>query len=155
MDKIYIGYDHNAVKLAEKVAEHLLSMGYEVNFPFDNNTADDDYPDIVKVVCAKVNKNSKAILLCGTGIGVCMCANKVKGMRAVLAKGEEDAYYARRHENANVLAIGAGYSDGVMEVKLCSRKALRIVDTFLSTEYEGGRHDRRLKKMKAIEDNKD
>ncbi len=153
MQKIFIGYDHRGGKLAYKIMEELLNKGYEVNEPFENNSEADDYPDISRAVCEKVKKtkNSVGILICGTGIGMCMAANKEKGIRAVLTNSEADAYFSRRHENANVLVLAAGYSDGVYEVKSCSRRALRMVNMFLSTDFEGDRHIRRLKKLEEIE----
>lgn len=155
--KVYIGYDHRGDKLALKVIEWLLENGYEVNEPFDGNEKDDDYPDISDAVCKSVKKDkgSKGVLICGTGIGVAMAANRMMGIRAVLAQTESDAYFARRHEDANVLALAGGYTDGVMEVKQCSRKVMRMLNTFLTTEYEGGRHDRRVKKLEQLGKNKD
>lgn len=152
--KIFLGCDHRGVKLAERIIEELIENGHEVNLPFDNNEADDDYPDISTAVCGKVKatKGSVGILICGTGIGMAMAANKESGIRAVLATSEEMAYFSRRHEDANVLVLMAGYDDGINNLKPCSRKALRMVDTFLKTPFEGDRHVRRLKKMKAIEE---
>ena len=147
--KIYVGYDHRGDKLALRVIEWLLNNGYEVNTPFEESQEGDDYPDIAKVVCkcVKEDQGSVGLLICGTGIGMCMAANKEKQIRAVLAHSEEDAYFARRHEDANVLVLPAGYSDGKQTVKVCGSKTLRIIESFLKTDFEGGRHIRRIEKM--------
>ena len=151
--KIFVGYDHRGVMLGERILENLVENGHDVNLPFEENADGDDYPDIAKAVCNEVKKNkgSMGILICGTGIGMNMVANKIYGIRSNLAYSEEEAYFSRRHEDANVLVLGAGYDDGKMKIKPCHRKALRIVDTFISTEFEGERHIRRLKKMQDIE----
>ena len=79
-----------------------------------------------------------------------ICANRVKGVFAVHAKDEADAYFARRHENSKVLVLGAGYSDGIYEVKMTLSKAKKIIDTFLNTEFEGDRHKNRIKKVDGV-----
>ena len=91
------------------------------------------------------------VLLCGTGIGMNMVANKFDGIRAVLANSEAEAYFSRRHENANAIVFGAGYGDGVCEIKLCRRKMTRMLITFLNTDFEGDRHIRRIKQIEDIE----
>ena len=150
--KIFLGYDHRGVKLAYKLMEDLLAAGHEINEPFDQNAADDDYPDIASAVCEKVakTKDSRGILICGTGIGMCMAANKLDKIRAVLAHSEADAYFSRRHENANVLVIAAGYDDGQKKVSTSTKAALEMTNAFLTTEFEGGRHVRRIKKLEAL-----
>lgn len=149
--KIYIGYDHRCLKMAYKLMEELVSAGHEVNEPFEANTPDDDYPDISTAVCKKVKKDKNAIgiLLCGTGIGMYMAANRELGIRAAIAKDEADAYFARRHENCNVLVMAAGYDDGVFAVKP-TKNVMKIVERFISTPFEGGRHIRRVKKQEEI-----
>ena len=150
--KIFVGYDHRGVKMAYKLIEKLIEDGYDVNEPFDANREDDDYPDICKAVCDKVlkTKGSVGILICGTGIGMAVAANRFEGVRAVLAQSEADAYFARRHEDANVLVLAAGYNDGVKEVTSCNRKAARMVDTFLNTGFEAGRQIRRIALLDKI-----
>ena len=144
--KIFVGYDHRGVKMAYKLIEKLINDGHEVNEPFDANTENDDYPEIAKVVCEKVlkTKGSIGLLICGTGIGMAIAANRFEGIRAVLSQSEADAYFARRHEDANVLVFAAGYSDGLKEVTSCNRKATRMVDTFINTKFEAGRHIKRV-----------
>ena len=149
--KIYVGYDHNGTKLAYELMEYLVNEGYDVNEPYESEEGD-DYPDIAKAVCETVtkDKDSRAILICGTGIGMCMASNRFKGIRAVLAQTEADAYFSRRHEDANVLVLPAGYSDGKKEVK-ASKKAIDIVGAFLTTDFQGEeRHERRVKKLENM-----
>ena len=150
--KIFVGYDHRGVKMVYKLIEKLVDDGHDVNEPFDANSENDDYPVIAKTVCEKVlkNKDSFGILICGTGIGMAVAANRFEGIRAVLAQSEADAYFARRHEDANVLVLAAGYSDGIKEVTACNRKAARMVDTFLNTGFEAGRHIKRVALLDKI-----
>jgi len=102
--KIFVGFDHRGTEKAYKLIEFLIDKGYDVNVPCDNQEGIVDYPDILKVVCEKVNKNkeNRGILFCGTGIGMNMGANKINKIRAVLAQTEADAYFARRHEDSNI-----------------------------------------------------
>ena len=150
--KIFVGYDHRGVKMAYKLIEKLVDDGYDVNEPYDKSSENDDYPVIAKAVCEKVlkTKDSVGILICGTGIGMAVAANRFDGVRAVLAQSEADAYFARRHEDANVLVFAAGYSDGIKEVTSCNRKAARMVDTFLNTGFESGRHIKRVELLDKI-----
>ena len=138
--------------MAYKLKEKLIEDGHDVNEPYDEGGENDDYPVIAKAVCEKVlkTKDSVGILLCGTGIGMAVAANRFEGVRAVLAQSEADAYFARRHEDANVLVLAAGYSDGIKEVASCNRKAARMVDTFLNTGYEAGRHIKRVALLDKI-----
>lgn len=150
--KIYIGYDHRSVKMAYELMTVLTEAGHQVNEPFEDNSPTDDYPEIAAIVCDKVaaDKKSMGILLCGTGIGMAIMANKHDGIRAVLAHNAAEAYFARRHENANVLVFAAGYDDGKMKVNPV-KNYNEVVNTFLETEFEGDRHIRRLKKIGNFE----
>ena len=149
--KIFVGYDHRGREKAFKLIEFLVDKGYNVNVPFEDNNEKIDYPDVAKAVCLNVRKNkeNKGVLLCGTGIGMVMAANKEDKIRAVLAQTEGDAYFARRHEDANVLVFPAGYSDGAISVK-SSKNIENILETFLKTEFEAGRHVLRVKKLDNI-----
>ncbi len=149
--KIFIGYDHRCTKMAYSLMEELVSRGHEVNEPFDASAEDDDYPDISHAVCEQVKKtkDSFGVLLCGTGIGMYMAANRELGIRAAIAKDEADAYFARRHENANVLVMSAGYDDGVFKVKQ-TKNPLALIERFISTPFEAGRHIRRVEKQEKI-----
>ena len=149
--RVYIGFDHNGYKLASEIMEILISKDIGVNQPFDNENETVDYPDICKKVCDCVLSDAQSIgiLICGTGIGMDMCANRIKGIRAVLAKGEDEAYYARRHEDANCLVLASGYTDGKKKI-LKTKNIENIINTFIQTEFEAGRHIERVKKLDNV-----
>ena len=143
---ISIACDHGAIALKNHLKAYLEGKGYEVK-DFGTHTTDScDYPDFAAPAAQAVASGEceKGIVLCTTGIGVSMVANKVKGVRCALCHETHSAEMTRRHNDANVLAMGAG----VTGVNL----AERIVDVFLTTEFEGGRHQRRVDKVMAIED---
>ena len=143
---ISIACDHGAIALKNHLKAYLEGKGYEVK-DFGTHTTDScDYPDFAAPAAQAVANGEceKGIVLCTTGIGVSMVANKVKGIRCALCHETHSAEMTRRHNDANVLAIGAG----VTGVNL----AERIVDVFLTTEFEGGRHQRRVDKVMAIEE---
>ena len=143
--KIAIACDHGALALKNAVIEHLTKKGYEmVNFGTD--TLDScDYPDFAGPAAKAVASGEcdKGIVLCTTGIGVSITANKVKGIRCALLSDVMSARMTREHNDTNMMAIGAGVVGQML--------ALEIVDTWLSTEYTGGRHQRRIDKMMAYE----
>ena len=103
--------------------------------------AQDDYPDIAQKAVKQVLKdeNNSGIFICGSGVGMCMVANRHKGIRAVLAGDAPTAQMARLHNNANVLCLGSR--------NICKRRATNIINTFLSTEFLGGKHQRRINKF--------
>ena len=152
--KIYIGYDHRGARLSASIMEYLVEKGYEVNEPFDYEDGPVDYPVVAKEVCNAVlkDKGSKAILICGTGIGMGLAPNRFNKIRSVLCHSPAEAYFARRHEDANILALAAGYSDGVYSIKTSEKKALEIVETFLQTEFEGDRHAKRVAFLDKLND---
>lgn len=143
--KIAIGADHGGVDLKVILKEYLESKGYEVTDcgTYDSNSV--DYPDIAEKTAKEVTDGNceKAVLLCGTGIGISIAANKVKGIRAALCSNEYCAKMARNHNNANILCMGAR----VTGVEL----AKSILDTFLREDFEGGRHQVRVDKIMNIE----
>ena len=142
---ISIACDHGAIALKNHLKTYLEGKGYEVK-DFGTYTTDScDYPDFAAPAAQAVASGEceKGIVLCTTGIGVSMVANKVKGVRCALCHETHSAEMTRRHNDANVLAMGAG----VTGVNL----AERIVDVFLTTEFEGGRHQRRVDKVMALE----
>jgi len=143
--KIAIACDHGALALKNAVIEHLSKKGYEmVNFGTD--TLDScDYPDFAGPAAKAVASGQceKGIVLCTTGIGVSITANKVKGIRCALLSDVMSARMTREHNDTNMMAIGAGVVGQML--------ALEIVDTWLSTEFTGGRHQRRIDKMMALE----
>ena len=144
--KIAIGCDHGALALKNAVIEHLQKQGHEI-VNFGTDTLDScDYPDFAAPAAQAVAKGEcdKGIVLCTTGIGVSITANKVKGIRCALLSDVMSARLTREHNDTNMMAIGAG----VVGEKL----ALEIVDTWLGTEFSNDeRHQRRIDKMMAIE----
>ncbi len=143
--KIAIACDHGALHLKNAVMEHLAKKGYElVNFGTD--TLDScDYPDYAAPAAKAVASGEcqKGIVLCTTGIGVSITANKVKGIRCALLSDVMSARMTRQHNDTNMMAIGAAVTGPML--------ALEIIDTWLETEFEGGRHQRRIDKMMAVE----
>ena len=144
--KITIGSDHGAVELKEEVKKVLAEFeGVEVKDVGTFGTDSVDYPDIAEKVCADVTSGAadRGIVLCGTGIGISIAANKIKGIRCALCNEVYSAKMSREHNNANVLAMGGrvvGY--GV---------AAEVVRTWMTTEFAGGRHERRVNKIMALE----
>ncbi len=152
--KFVIAYDHNAKKKTiDRVKNVLSEFGIEF-LTVDDDAKDNDYP-ILAVKAHELYKSSGAdglLLLCGTGIGMNVVANKFDGIRSVLATSEAEAYYARRHENANSLALVGGYIDENFEIKFCGRKMERMIRVFISTEFQGEeRHKRRIAEIENIE----
>lgn len=139
--KLVIGNDHAGVDLKNMIKEHLRKQGHEV-INIGTNTLDSvDYPDIAKELSKYIleGKVQYGILICGTGIGISISANKVEGIRAALAHNEFTAKLSRLHNNANVIALGARVIGDEL-AKAC-------VDTFIGTEFEGGRHAKRVCKI--------
>jgi ribose 5-phosphate isomerase B len=142
--KIVLACDHGGFELKEAVREHLTKKGYEVNDMGVYDTNSVDYPDYGKKAAELVaGSDDKGIVICGTGIGISIAANKVHGIRCALCTNEYMARMSRMHNDANMLALGNRViGQGV---------ALDIVDVWLSTEFEGGRHLNRINKMMEIE----
>ena len=135
--KIVIGNDHSAVELREVISAHLREKGIEVEEVGTFSTESSNYPEWGEKVARKVvaKEADLGIAICGTGVGISIAANKVKGIRCGLCTSVEMARLTRQHNNANMLALGGRTTDPEL--------ALQIVDTFLDTEFEGGRHKRR------------
>ncbi len=144
--KIAIGSDHAGFDLKELIKNHLQEKGIDVIDVGTHTKESVDYPVFGEKVAETVQKREAdfGIVICGTGIGISISANKVKGIRAALCTNEYMARMARKHNDANVLALGARV--------LGTDLALSIVDTFLSTEFEGGRHERRVHLIEKIEE---
>ena len=143
--KIAIGCDHGALDLKNKVVLHLQSRGFEVA-DFGTYTSEScDYPDFAAAAAIAVARGNcdKGIVLCTTGIGVSITANKVKGIRCALLSDVMSARLTRQHNDTNMMAIGAGVVGTML--------ALEIVETWLGTEFEGGRHQRRVEKLMSYE----
>ena len=135
---IAIASDHAGFALKEKIKKHLEELKFEICDFGTENEESCDYPVFAKKACEAVvsGKCDRAILVCGTGIGMSMAANKVKGIRAAVCTETFAAKYTRLHNDANVLCMGARViGEGV---------AIEITDTFITTEFEGGKHKRRI-----------
>ena len=147
--KIAIGSDHRGFEAKEQIKAIIHQLGHEgIDFGTTSNNPV-DYPDVAYLAAMAVSKKQadKAILICGTGIGMCIAANKIKGIRAALCHDELTAQISRHHNDANILCIS-----GDMTGEVLIRK---IVEVWLSTEFSGGRHKRRVQKIIAIENGKD
>ena len=144
--KIAIGCDHGALALKNKVVAHLEKNGYEVSDFGTHTPASCDYPEFAAAAAKAVaaGECEKGIVLCTTGIGVSIAANKIDGIRCALLSDVWSAKMTRLHNNTNVMAIGAGV--------VGENLALEIVDTWLDTEFSGEeRHQRRINKVMALE----
>ena len=139
--RIGIGSDHAGFEMKQVVAGHLREQGYTVNDVGTNGAESTDYPDYSHAVAEGVEKgtNDLGVVICGSGNGVNITANKHHGVRSALAWNEEVAKLSREHNDANVLALPARYIDNAL--------AIRIVDAFLTAHFGGGRHQRRVEKI--------
>jgi len=144
---IAIGCDHGGFILKNMLVDHLKEKGYEIVDCGSYDGGPVDYPDIAKKVCAAVREGEaeKGILVCGTGIGMSIAANKHKGIRAAVCSEHFSARYTRLHNDTNVLCLGARVIGGGL--------ACELVDIFLNTPFEGGRHQTRVDKITEIENN--
>ncbi len=142
MTSVYIGSDHAGLELKQKLKEHLQAKNHHVVDLGVFKSEPVDYPDIAHEVAEKVRENagSKGILVCGTGVGMCMTANKTPGIRAANPESEQTAEMARKHNDANMLCLGARI--------LTEEKAKKLTDIFMETKFEKEeRHERRVKKI--------
>ena len=137
--------DHRGVSLVQSFVAQLRGAGHDPVVLGECSGAPCDYPDIAWLVANSVARGEadRGILVCGTGIGMCIAANKVDGIRAALASDELSAQLSRSHNDANVLCLSADLIGPIL--------AKRIVDVWMSTSFEGGRHERRLAKITRIE----
>ena len=147
--RIAIGNDHRGEPVARVLEQQHSAEGHEIIALGDTNGTQCDYPDSAWRVTQAIRRGEadRGILICGTGIGMAIAANKVEGIRAALALDELSAQLSRSHNDANVLCMSADLL-GQTLVK-------RIVDVWMKTDYEGGRHDRRLAKISRIERGED
>lgn len=145
---IAIGCDHGGYRLKEAIKKHVIELGNTVEDFGCFDEASVDYPLIAAKAAHNVadGKSDFGILICSTGIGISISANKIDGIRAALCTDRHCAEMTRRHNNANVLCLGGQV--------VTPETAIRIVDVFLSTEFEGGRHQRRIDLIKDIEEGK-
>ncbi len=143
---IYIGADSAGYTMKEEMNPHLVELGYTVNDMGCHSTASCHYPLFASAVCEQVQADpngSFGILICGTGIGMSMCANKFNGVRAAVCSDTYSARLTRVHNDANVLCMGARVIGSCL--------AQDILDSFLAGEFEGGRHQTRIDMMTDIE----
>jgi len=146
---IYFGADHRGYDLKNKIKIFVKDLGYEIyDVGSEFFTEDDDYADYAEVVADKVSINqegSRGILICGSGTGMSIVANKFFGNRATVAISADQIYEARRDDNINIICLAASYTT--------EDEAQKIVKTFLDTKYDGEeRHQRRLDKLSALEE---
>ncbi|MBN1908287.1 MAG: ribose 5-phosphate isomerase B [Pirellulales bacterium] len=143
--RIAVGSDHRGVSLRTKVVDFLASLGHDVVDVGTNEEQDCDYPDVAADVAGQVSRGEaeRGILICGTGIGMAIVANKFPGVRAAPCHDSVTAELSRRHNNLNVLCLSGDV--------LGERLADRLIQTWLKTEFEGGRHQRRMQKISALE----
>ena len=138
---IAIGSDHNGYELKETLKKHLESQGHQITDYGACSTESVDYPDIGYQVAKGVaqGQHERGILICGTGQGMAMVANRVKGVRAALCFDQDAARMTRKHNDSNVLVL-AGWT-------VSPEETLKILEIWLTTEFEGGRHLRRIRKL--------
>ncbi len=143
--KIAIGCDHGGLEHKDAIKEHLESRGFEVIDSGIYEQMSVDYPDIAEKVCANITSGEceRGILVCGTGIGMSIAANKIKGIRAAACSEHFSAKYTRLHNDSNVICLG-GRVVGV-------GTAIELADLFVDTQFEGGRHATRVAKITNIE----
>lgn len=146
---IVLASDHGGFELKEAIKEHLIKRGYNIKDIGVYDTKSVDYPDYGKKAALMVadKEAERGIVICGTGIGISIAANKVKGIRCALCTNEYMARMSRQHNNANMLALGGR----VIGMSL----AIDLVDVWLSTDFEGGRHEKRVNKIMDIENSKE
>ena len=145
MTVVALGADHAGFSLKEAVKAWLLGRGHRVVDFGTDSTDSVDYPDYATAVATAVSNGAAArgVLVCGTGIGMAIAANKIGGIRAAQCRDEASARVSRQHNDTNVLALGARITS--------DEDAIAIVDAWLRTAFEGGRHHRRLDKVTALE----
>lgn len=146
---LLIGSDHRGYELKEQIEKHIVPIDKDIELngltlygdvgPYDKKTKV-DYPDIVKKLALDMKTSfNRGILICGSGFGVCMAANRYPHIRAVTVRTKQEAVMARKHNDANVLCLGADFTP--------KNVAFDIVDAFLKTPFDGGRHQKRLDKF--------
>ena len=138
---IALAADHGGFELKEAVKAHLDELGLEYIDFGTHSTASVDYPDMALPACDAVvsGQCDKALLFCGTGVGISMAANKVKGIRACCCSDSFSCEYTRRHNNANIIVFPARF--------ITNDEAVKMLDAYFAAEFEGGRHEARLAKM--------
>ena len=146
--KIALGADHRGTDVGRSLAAHLKSQGHEIESSLcDGDSC--DYPDKAYFVAKRVSEKraDRGIVICSNGVGMCMAANKVRGIRAALVSDSVNAEQSRRHNDANVLCLGSE--------TIGSKELLQLTDLWLNSPFDGGRHERRVRKIEAIERGED
>lgn len=143
--KIAIGADHAGFRLKEYLREHLLAGGHEVVDHGTHSAESTDYPDYAERVAGDVaaGRADTGLLVCSTGVGMSIAANKIRGVRAALGVNARQVALTRAHNNANVLTLGGSMTD--------EKTAAELVEIFLKTPFDGGRHARRVEKIMNLE----
>lgn len=141
MKKVIIGSDHGGFETKELIKDHLITKGFEVKDVGTHSTDSVDYPDVAIPLAKEVATSAFdfGVLVCGTGNGVCMAANKVKGIRAGLAWEPEIGKLIKQHNNANIICVPGRFAKPEI--------AMATVDAYINSEFEGGRHERRIQKL--------
>ena len=138
--QVYLASDHAGFALKKFLIEKIIKLGFEsIDLGCDSAEKSVDYPDYAQKLCKKITKKNNGILICGSGIGISIAANRFKNIRAALCHDVKSAKASRAHNDANVLCLGARVINNKM--------ALAIVKAFFSTEFEGERHAARIKKL--------
>jgi ribose 5-phosphate isomerase B len=143
--KIAIAADHAGFALKERLRQRLAAAGHQVIDFGTSSTESCDYPDFAQPVGREVagGRSDRGILVCSTGIGMAMAANKIGGVRAAPAQSDDEVRFTREHNDANVLTLGAKYLE--------EARAMELIDIFLHTDFAGGRHARRVDKISQLE----
>ncbi|HXP87002.1 MAG TPA: ribose 5-phosphate isomerase B [Bryobacteraceae bacterium] len=143
--KIAMGADHAGFGLKDEIAAQLRAAGHQVQDFGTNSTASTDYPDYAAPVAQAVAGGAadRGILVCSSGVGMSIAANKIHGVRAALGTSADEVHFTRAHNDANVLTLGARYTP--------PETAAQMVQAFLETPFEGGRHQRRVDKITQLE----
>ena len=144
--KLAIGSDHAGFEAKERALSELISLGFEVVDKGTSGLESVDYPDFAAAVARAVvaGEVERGILICGSGIGISIAANKVRGARAALCWNEETARLAREHNDANILCFGGRF--------ISTEQAVEMIRLFVETDFAGGRHQVRVEKLSALED---
>lgn len=144
--KIILGADHGGYELKNNIAEWLKTQGHQIKDVGTFSPESVDYPDYAKIVGEEVVKGNfdKGILVCGSGVGISIAANKVKGVRAVLCHDVVMARLSREHNDTNIIAMGGRF--------IAKDLAYEILNVWLNTEFSGGRHARRIEKISSLEE---
>ena len=136
---LYIGSDHAGYQHKKNIIKYLKSKKIKIIDMGPETEESVDYPEYAHKVCKKIKEKNKGILICGSGNGISMAANKHKNIRAAICWNKKIAELARKHNNANILSIPARFIN--------EKETIDILNVFLKTEFEGGRHQRRIKKI--------